>query len=122
MCPFAAIGLRGKTHLTMLNVMVFRQVVNFVQSNPRLLEAFLECNKTIDEIQKGLEEYLEKKRQSFARFYFLSNDQVCQLPLISVPFLRAPFLIVTHSLPPPDSLWMLDDFCLPAFGYLVAHP
>lgn len=51
-------------------------VVNFVQSNPRLLEAFLECNKTIDEIQKGLEEYLEKKRQSFARFYFLSNDQL----------------------------------------------
>eukprot|EP00792_Barthelona_sp_PAP020_P009033 TRINITY_DN3265_c0_g1_i1.p1 TRINITY_DN3265_c0_g1~~TRINITY_DN3265_c0_g1_i1.p1 ORF type:complete len:4284 (+),score=1224.26 TRINITY_DN3265_c0_g1_i1:1098-12854(+) len=44
-----------------------------------LLETFVNANSTLEEIQKKLEEYLETKRASFPRFYFLSNDELLQV-------------------------------------------
>jgi dynein heavy chain len=44
-----------------------------------LLKKFVENNKKLDEIQKGLEDYLETKRSSFPRFYFLSNDELIEI-------------------------------------------
>ena len=54
------------------------RVVMFADSGG-LLKKFVENNKKLDEIQKGLEDYLETKRSAFPRFYFLSNDELIEI-------------------------------------------
>lgn len=44
--------------------------------NTSLLSVFIEANAICEEIQRGLETYLESKRKSFPRFYFLSNEDL----------------------------------------------
>jgi len=46
---------------------------------PKLLETFVDANNQLDAIQKSLEDYLETKRGAFARFYFLSNDELLEI-------------------------------------------
>jgi len=36
-------------------------------------------NLTLDYVQKGLERFLDRKRRAFARFYFLSNDDLLNI-------------------------------------------
>ena len=43
------------------------------------LETLKHHNKTLDEIEKLLEDFLQLKRKSFPRFYFLSNDELLQI-------------------------------------------
>jgi len=43
------------------------------------LKSIKEQNKILDEIKKKVEEYLEEKRKEFARFYFLSSDELLDL-------------------------------------------
>ncbi|EQC29095.1 hypothetical protein SDRG_13255 [Saprolegnia diclina VS20] len=52
--------------------------VEFCNST-KLLEKFRESNVFLDMVQKGLSDYLEVKRSSFARFYFLSNDELLSI-------------------------------------------
>jgi len=53
--------------------------VMVVMSIEKLKDNFIEANKVLDQVQKGLNDYLETKRQAFPRFYFLSNDELLDI-------------------------------------------
>jgi len=66
----------------------WRQTIIQCKKNPivlefcddeKLWEKFKECAKLLDQVQKGLSDYLETKRSVFTRFYFLSNDELLSI-------------------------------------------
>lgn len=44
-----------------------------------VLKKFQENNKKLEEIQKGLDDYLGTKRGAFPRFCFLSSDDLIEI-------------------------------------------
>ena len=44
--------------------------------NTQVLLKLKECNHTLETVKKSLELYLDSKRKAFARFYFLSNEDL----------------------------------------------
>ena len=68
-----------------------------------LLEQWIKSNAELERVQKNLADYLETKRAAFARFYFLSNDELISIlsqtkdPNAVQPHLRKCFEAV-HSI------------------------
>eukprot|EP01083_Nonionella_stella_P111300 326422_1 len=54
------------------NVLIFAD-------NDALLLKFKDATRTLDVVQRGLSDYLNAKRASFSRFYFLSDDELLQI-------------------------------------------
>lgn len=73
---FQAVDKFWKDHMKLYKG--YPQIFN-VTRNPLLLGRFQNSNKTLEDIQKSLEDYLETKRSAFARFYFLTNDELLEI-------------------------------------------
>lgn len=62
-----------------LNGMHLTPGVMQITDDEKLGDRFVQCNEMLDVIQKGLNDYLEIKRMSFARFFFLSNEELLEI-------------------------------------------
>ena len=66
----------------------WKKLMNGVVDNPASLDVIQipnlgknlkECHRKLEEVQKGLNDYLEEKRSAFPRFYFLSADELLEI-------------------------------------------
>ena len=53
--------------------------VKFICNKEGLLDKIKESNNWLDEVEKGLNDYIEKKKTLFPRFYFLSNETLLKI-------------------------------------------
>ncbi|CDJ49023.1 hypothetical protein EBH_0056020 [Eimeria brunetti] len=63
---------------TLLNFQQASTLVNAC-SQPNIREELRLMNDDLEDIQKSLDDYLERKRQEFPRFYFISNSDMLEI-------------------------------------------
>ena len=63
---------------TLDRVQAAPQIITFCD-NEELKEQWIKSNAELERVQKNLADYLETKRTAFARFYFLSNDELISI-------------------------------------------
>ncbi|EPY19341.1 dynein heavy chain [Strigomonas culicis] len=61
------------------NVNAQPNVLEFCIGTNKLLDQLREANRTLEEVQRGLNDYLSDKRQTFPRFYFLSDEELLDI-------------------------------------------
>lgn len=64
-------NLMKKTYMT-------PKIMKLLKTN-NLLEKLTEISDLLDHIERQLEDFLEVKRSSFPRFYFISNDELLEI-------------------------------------------
>jgi len=89
---------------------VWRKIMAQVNDNQNALDVIeiqdlgkmlVDCKNKLDNVQKGLDQYLERKRGAFPRFYFLSSDELLEIlsqtkePLKVQPHLKKLFEGIT---------------------------
>ena len=71
-------GVDRQWRKTLERVKVAPVVLTFCDDD-ELLEQWIKANIELERVQKNLADYLETKRAAFARFYFLSNDELISI-------------------------------------------
>ena len=51
----------------------------FKRKGKKIVSDLKEYNEELDQINQKLQQFLEKKRNEFARFYFLSDDELLEI-------------------------------------------